>query len=315
MSAPVSKSRARRALVIFNPTAGWRRRRRFEATVRRMRGLGCEVAIRETGGPGDAERLAWEGVAGALTNGAYDVVVAAGGDGTINEVIGGLSDDDVPLGILPLGTANVLAGEIGLKTSPRQLAEVLARGIARPVYLGVANGRRFAVMAGVGFDAHVVRDVSLTLKRWTGKLAYVWQCLVQLVRLEPIRYRVTISGQTHEAASVIVANGHYYGGRFVCAPEARLDAPDLQVVLFERAGRWNALRYLWGIVTGRLRDFSDVRIISAEALVIDGPEGDPVQGDGDIIARLPVQISLARRTLPLLQPDGSAETAATVPPR
>ncbi len=294
--------RPRRLCIIFNPAAGWRARRRLRAVLRRLAELGCDIALRDTRGPGDAERLAREAAADAGGQGGIDVVVAAGGDGTVNEVVAGLAGSDLPLGIIPLGTANVLAAEIGLDAAPAATARVLAQGSARPIYLGVANDRRFTVMAGVGLDARVVRGVNLTLKRWAGKFAYVWCSLVELIRDRSAPYRVVIGGQTFEAAAVIVANGHFYGGRFVCAPDARIDEVDLHVVLFERPGRWNALRYIWGMVTGGLSRLADVRVVRTTKLSIDGPTGEPVQGDGDIIATLPVEIAVAPERVRLVRP-------------
>ncbi|WP_119462162.1 diacylglycerol/lipid kinase family protein [Rhodospirillaceae bacterium SYSU D60014] len=293
-----------RLLVIFNPKAGWRRRRRLQAVLDRLRRQGCRITVRETTAPGDAESLA-RMADGA--GGSYDVIVAAGGDGTINEVVNGLATaaGDVPpppLAILPLGTANVLAAEIGLDPKPSAVADGIAAGPALPVAVGRANGRYFTMMAGVGFDAHVVAGVSLRLKRLIGKGAYLVETLRQLRRFPFHRYAVTIDDIHFDAASVIVAKCHFYGGRFICAPLARLDAPDFQVCLFLKSGRWNAIRYAVALALGRLHRLPDYRIIQGKRIIITGPEGDPVQGDGDIIARLPVAIELSPRHLTLVMP-------------
>ena len=113
----------RRVNVIYNPTAGWRRRARLERVLERLGELGASVTLRETRGRGDAEMLAR-----AADPAACDAVVAAGGDGTINEVMNGLDRRNLPLGIVPLGTANVLAAEIGLPREPRAQAEAIACG-------------------------------------------------------------------------------------------------------------------------------------------------------------------------------------------
>ena len=171
-----------RLTVIFNPTAGARRGRRLEATLRILRDEGCALDLRQTKAAGDAARLAR-----AIDPTATDLVVAAGGDGTINEVINGLVEGggaSAPpaLAIVPLGTANVLAAEIGLGTSPRAIADAVLKGRTVSLSLGEANGRLFALMVGVGFDAQVVRHVDLALKRRIGKAAYLWETLWQLVR-------------------------------------------------------------------------------------------------------------------------------------
>src|SRR5262249_60700955 len=150
------------------------------------------------------------------------LLVIAGGGGTINEAVNGLLSRGggaaSPLALVPLGTANVLANEIGLVTAPAAVARTIARGAAVRAYVGIANGRCFTAMAGAGFDAHVVAHVSLRLKRLLGKGAYVLESLRQLWRFPFPRYRVTIDGQSYDAASVIVAKGHYYGGRHLRAP-------------------------------------------------------------------------------------------------
>ena len=165
-----SETAARRLLIIFNPAAGWRRRQRLAPVLTRLREHGCALVVRETQGPGDAERFAAE-----VDPDAFDIVVAAGGDGTVNETINGLARSGLPLGLIPLGTANVLAAEIGLRTDPASLARCLVFGEPRPIALGAANGRRFILMAGAGFDAQVVAGVSVPMKRWLGKGAMFCQ--------------------------------------------------------------------------------------------------------------------------------------------
>lgn len=230
-------------------------------------------------------------------------MVAAGGDGTINEVINGLAvhgEAAPPLGIVPLGTANVLAGELGLPGDARAIAEVLAHGCVRTLYPGIVNGRRFAMMVGAGFDAHVVAALDLRLKRIIGKLAYGIGALAQLRAYRPVAYRVAVDGQVWDVASVIVAKGRFYGGRFVCAPEARLTDPILHVCLFPRIGRWNTLRYAAAVLLGVIHRLPDYRIVTADRITIDGPVGEVVQADGDITARLPLTISLSPQPLSVL---------------
>ncbi|WP_307833614.1 diacylglycerol/lipid kinase family protein [Azospirillum brasilense] len=300
-SGPAAAPR-RRLLVIHNPVAGARRARRLGAVLELLEQRhGAAVTLRATGGRGDAEAMAR-----AVAPGAFDAVIAAGGDGTINEVVNGLGarrggGPAIPLGIVPLGTANVLAHELALPLDAEGAARVLAEGRPLPVHLGVANGRTFAMMAGAGLDARVVERVDPRLKRLIGKGAYAVETLARIAAGGGGPYRVAVDGgEPVEAASVIVAKGHFYGGRFVCAPDARLADPWLHVCLFPRSGRGNALRYLWGVTAGRLPRFPDYRVLPARRVVVEGPVGEPVQGDGDVIARLPVEIALAPWILPVL---------------
>ncbi|WP_207478055.1 diacylglycerol/lipid kinase family protein [Arenibaculum pallidiluteum] len=296
---PEESVQPRRLLVVRNPTAGRRRVRRYRAVLDALQDLGAEVEIRETAGRGDAERIARE-----ADPAAHDALVVAGGDGTVNEALNGLlsrAEGPAPaLGLIPLGTANVLAAELGLPRGAKALARILALGAPRRIHPGLTGGRGFSMMVGAGLDAQVVERVDPVLKRLSGKGAYVWETLSQLVRHRPRRYRVTVGGTSWEVGSVIVAKGHFYAGRFVCAPAARLDEPILQVCLFPRIGRWHALRYTAAVVLGFVHHLRDYAVVPADRVLIDGPEGDPVQGDGDVIARLPVEVTLAPRGIEVL---------------
>ncbi|MDE1149471.1 MAG: diacylglycerol kinase family protein [Azospirillaceae bacterium] len=304
---------ARHLLVIHNPVAGRRRKGMMGRVVDALRQGGAAVTVVETTGPRDAERLAGLAAAGTLTDGRVpDAVVAAGGDGTINEVVNGLlaaSGGRLPaLGLIPLGTANVLAAELDLPWGVDDLARTLARAAPRTIHAGRANGRLFTMMAGVGLDAHVVEGVDPAVKRRLGKGAYMLESLAQIARWPNPCYQVTVTdaaGATsrHEVASCIVAKGHFYGGRFICAPAARLDAPGFYACLFETSGRLAALRYGAALVTGQLARWGALdggwteglgyRVLPAARVRIEGPVDDPVQGDGDTIARLPVDMETA----------------------
>lgn len=301
-------SQSMQILMVFNPKAGRRRLGRLRRTIAQLRRTGVQVELQATAARGDAERFAHEAGAGLNGYASLDLLAVAGGDGTINEAVNGLiaaagtgTETRLPLSIVPLGTANVLAREIGQQLSSGAAAAAV-RGQARQIYLGQANGRCFTIMAGAGFDAHVVAHVSTALKQRIGKLAYVWEALRQLFLFPYARYRVTIDGADYDAASVVVAKGRLYAGPYVAAPDARLDSPEFQVCLFQRGGRWNAIRYAVALAIGTLPRLSDYRIVSGRHVRIDGPPGDPVQGDGDIIAQLPVEIGLAPVSLSLMAP-------------
>src|SRR5512134_789962 len=303
------RSQFKRVLVVFNPKAGRRRLGKLRRTIAAMRLSGAQVELLATEARGDAERLAREACGGVNGFAALDLLAIAGGDGTINEAVNGLisvssagAASALPLCIVPLGTANVLAREIGQRFSPAVAATTALNGEQRQVYLGQANGRCFTIMAGAGFDAHVVANVSTALKQRVGKLAYVWEALRQLFLFPYGRYRVTVDSAAYDAASVVVAKGRLYAGPYVAAPEARLDSPEFQVCLFLRGGRWNAMRYAVALTLGLLPRLKDYLIVSGREVRIEGPAGDPVQGDGDIIAHLPVEIRLAPVSLSLMAP-------------
>ena len=303
----------RHLLVIYNPTAGGGRRRRFQAVLDRLHEAGAEVAIWTTTVRGDAERYA-----AAIDPRQFQRIVIAGGDGTVNEVINGLADNKLggavlPVALLPLGTANVLAAEIGAPFAPEEIARLALHGQTRPVCLGRANGRRFLLMAGAGFDAHVVAGVFRPLKRRVGKTAYVVETLRQFVVFDFPTYDVTIDGKSYRAASVILANARSYGGPHVCAPDASIEAPSLEVCLFLSKGPLHAIRYATALLFGRLPGLSDVRIVRGRKVTVRGPAEDPIQGDGDIIAALPGEVVVLPDAVNLVFPD-AAQAPATVRP-
>lgn len=290
----------RTALIIFNRNAGGGRKiARLEEVVARLSGAGVEVKVHETSFAGDAAQTAG---AARFTGSGTDVVICAGGDGTINEVVNGMAGGDTPLALLPIGTANVLAAEIGLETDPQSVVEAILKGVATPVHLGTANGRYFTLMTGVGLDAEVVATVDIKLKRRTGKLAYALATLRRWAAYRNHHFQVTVDGVTHQAAAAIVANGHYYGGRFVCAEDARITEPGLHVCLFQKPGRWQAIYYMMALFGGFLDRLNTYRVIPCRHVAIRNGRDGPVQGDGDIITRLPVDITVAAETVVLMMP-------------
>jgi diacylglycerol kinase (ATP) len=295
---------ARRLLVIYNPMAGRGSARRVARFLAELERLGAAAELRPTEARGHAELLAR--AAGANC----DAVVAAGGDGTINEIVNGLPPD-MPLAVLPVGTGNVLANEIGLPRDPSRLAAIAAFGAPAPAWTGeivdaAGRARRFVMMAGIGFDAAVVAGLDSALKRRIGKLAFVWEILRQLRRDDRRRYRLRIDGREHEVASAVICNGRFYAGRFVLAPEAALEEPSLELVLFARDGRVAALRYLAAMTLGATHHLADVRILRVASLTALGPAGAPVEADGDIVAHLPATIEIAPRPLLLIRPSGAS---------
>lgn len=212
------------------------------------------------------------------------------------------------MALLPLGTANVLAHELGLPRRLDALARIAAFAPAREVRPAEAiapnasAGRRFLLMAGIGFDAAVVAGLNERLKRRLGKAAYVASILGRLRDYRPCVFPVRIDGVPAEPASLVAARAHFYGGRFVLAPKARLDAPLLQIVLFERPGRAAALAYLAALALGSLPRRRDVRIVSAQTVEVLGPAGLPVQIDGDVRACLPVALRLAPTAQAIIAP-------------
>lgn len=274
-------------VIVFNPAAGNRRVYRLWRVldILTANGVRCEVA--RTSGTGDARTLA----AAAAAAGA-GLVVAAGGDGTIAEVASGLAGTGARLGVIPLGTANVLAQEYALPFAPRAVAAALAFGRTRPLWPGVAEAadgghQLFVQMLGVGFDAAVVHRVAPGLKRLLGRGAYVIETACTLAGYDFARLRLRLDGVETEAASVIVSKGRLYGGRYLLAPEADPGRPGFSVVLFEHSGPRAALYYGAALPLGRLATAPGVRRMRAARVEFLGNHALPAQADGDAAGSAP----------------------------
>lgn len=302
---PLPESEPRRVLVVYNPTAGRRRKKRLADVIAALRARGCVVTERRTAQRGDAEEFAR-----AASTEDFDVIAAAGGDGTVNEVVNGLAGSqalgrtDIPrVAVIPLGTANVLALEIGIDPKdPENIAATIAKGPSLKVHLGLANGRHFVLMAGAGLDAHVVEGVNIALKRATGKLAYVVESVKQAFGYDFPALQVRANGETYEASMAVACRGRFYGGPFIAAPDAGLDKPMLEVCILPKSGVGGVVRYGLALPMNKLSELPEVRVISAASITILGPRGAPLQGDGDIVARLPAEISIANETVDLIIP-------------
>jgi diacylglycerol kinase (ATP) len=244
------------------------------------------------------------------------VDTAAARDGREVNGLAACGEQAPPLAIVPLGTANVLAHELGLAAKASAVARTITSGRAVLVHPGEASGpsenggdpRCFSLMAGAGFDAKVVAGVSAPLKRRFGKAAYVWRSLIETQRYRPVRYAVEIDGACYEAASVIVTRSRHYAGPYVVAPNASLSEPLLHVCLFERWGRRQTLRFGLALLLGRLPRTGGYRVITGRQIKVsvlcDAGElrRQPVQIDGDDALTLPVSIGLASGAVRLLQP-------------
>lgn len=295
-------SGAEAALVVYNPAAGARRRRRLAAAIAALQARGMRPDVMPTACPGDATVIA-RAAAAAGTR----IVIAAGGDGTIAEVANGIAGTDAALAVWPMGTANVLAHEWRLPFGAEAFAATVARGRTRPLHPGLARfadggERLFVQMLGVGFDAGVVAAVTPGLKRRLGKGAYVVRTLTQAFRDDFPRFDLLLDGVPAQAASLVVTKGRMYAGRFTLSPAARPDAPGFRAVLFGRGGISGVALYGAALPLGLLPRAPGISDQAADEVAVLGPAGQPVQADGDAAGVTPVRV-LGAAAIPLVVAD------------
>ncbi|MCC2113650.1 MAG: YegS/Rv2252/BmrU family lipid kinase [Hyphomicrobiales bacterium] len=287
--------------LIYNPIAGQRHGALLEKVIARLRAAGREIELAATRYAGEAERLAGE----AARDGVC-LLAVAGGDGTINEVMNGLAAANVKrlpaVGLIPCGTANVVAREIGLQIEADRIADTLLRGRPLPIYPGLANGRVFLFSAGAGFDAQAVSAVDPRLKRLIGAGAYLWSALGRIVAGAPDEFSVRLDGAVRQANSVVVAKGRHYAGGYVIAPKARLDGDRFEVCLFRFPTRAHMVLFGAALIAGGTERMGNADSVMARRVEISGPLGEPVQLDGDIRTTLPCTLTVAERPLTLMIP-------------
>ncbi|MEX0583296.1 MAG: diacylglycerol kinase family protein [Sneathiella sp.] len=289
----------RRLIIIHNPTSGIRNKNRFSKALLRLADTDCEVEILKTNGPGHATEMTRELVA---RNDPDIVLVAAGGDGTVSEILNGLEGGEVPLGVIPLGTANVLARELGLGVSINKAIKTLAEAEPVPVYSATANEKRFLLMAGAGYDSLTVAALRPGEKKRFGALAYVLAAFRAVTGFRDMEFEVVVNGKSYAAASVVITKVRYYGGPFVIAPEGGIENPRLDVLLLKNAGLAAAFRYGAALLLNRLSQLSDVEILETnEEVLVTSSRVFPCQLDGDICLKTPLHIALNPTPLRILR--------------
>ena len=283
-------------LVIINPSA---RSERARALCRKIEHLSPRAYVRLTNAPGEARALAKQAAAEGCER-----IVAAGGDGTINEVVNGIAGTEAALGLLPLGTMNVFATELGLPVGNlRKCWEVIEHGQVKPVDLPRANDRYFVQMAGIGFDAQIVAATSFDFKKTLGPLSYIISA-TQIASKKPPKLTVRGGGGTREGSFVLVGNGRYYGGPFVLFQQARIDDGMLDVLIFKNLGYLDIVRYFQAIMLGNHTALSDVEYFQTAQVRVTSVDAAPVEVDGDVIGNLPVTFKVLPKALRVIVPGG-----------
>jgi YegS/Rv2252/BmrU family lipid kinase len=271
---------------------------------------GIEAELIETRGPGDATQMAQQ-----AANEGRQLVIACGGDGTLNEVVNGLAADEnerrVPLALLPGGTANVLAKELNLPWDIPGAAEKLLHGEIKDIALGLATPleqpekkRYFLSVAGAGPDGMIVYAIDLDLKARVGILAYWWQGARQVFRYKFPHFRVAGGGQDINATLVVVGRTKHYGGPFKITTQADLYENKFELMALTTQSGLRYLRYIPSLWMQKLRGSDGVHFWKSESVVCQPLDGNPVyaQIDGEPLARLPVEFKIVPRALKLLVP-------------
>lgn len=311
----------RRAALIYNPMAGQQReqrRARIAAALAVLRKAGVNAEAIATLGPGTAGSQAQEAVARG-----FDVVLACGGDGTVNEVLQGMVGSSAALGVIPLGTANALAADIGVPRNTAAAARTLLN--AEPAQVAVARiecddgednivSRYFIAAAGVGPDAHIFYALQGAAKGRLGYAAYYARAMHTWAthHYPPFAAEITSpAGEVrHERVTQVLAVriGNFGGVLRHLAPGAALESPNLRLVLFKTRNRWLYMAFLVAVFAGLNPQVPGVELVDAVSVTchaVSAGNGSIIraEADGELLGRLPAKLSMAAEKVKLLMPN------------
>jgi diacylglycerol kinase family enzyme len=331
-----------KALFIYNPASGQTElERELERCVGSLGERGWSADLVSTQFPRHGTDIARAAVASG-----YQLVVAVGGDGTVSEVANGLVGSDVIMGVIPTGTTNVWALQMGIPSlppwHPRKVVEkvlfdleelgwyrpsnvpswladafrVLLRSEVREVDMGVVDGRHFLMWSGVGFDARVTEQVVPEDKRRFGVFAYLASTVSVAMEYTGARMLVTLDDRQleEEVLMVLAANGRLYGGVLQLSPDARLDDGLLDISVFKGEGVGTTVRHVTAVLAGRHRQEPLVEVAQVERLSVASIPSQAVHADSEACGTTPVDITVRPRSLRVAVPPGEADELFTRPP-
>lgn len=299
-------SRIHRITVIVNPEAGRGSARQWMGELEVRLSLAIQSTHRiiswqilETSGPGDATELAREAIRGGA-----NIVAAAGGDGTIGEIVNALVGTDVALGVIPMGTGNDFARSLGIGTDVDRAIYNLLEGVPIAIDVGRTQGRYFVNVAGCGLDAVVAQRVNRGFRWLRGTYAYVVAALQTLLTYRATLIRLTLDNEVIETKAMLcsVANARYYGGGMRIAPDAMLTDGLYDVCLLEAVGKIEFLRTFPKVFKGRHITHPAVRMLRSKYVKVESDRPLPVLVDGEIVGTTPAEFEMLPGALNVMGP-------------
>jgi len=283
----------KRIAIIYNPNAGTGKIKKL-LKIKEHLDLNHSVTIFDTKKPGDATEIA------RRECGNFDIIVAAGGDGTINEVINGILKDTV-LGIIPLGTANILAIEAGIKNDIKSICKSIEKGISKKIYISNINNKKFFLMAGIGYDGDIVHKMHPSLKKIFGKAMFGFLGLLEFFKLKKYNIKVETENETAFGNWVLVTNSKHYAGPYKITKSTSIFNDSIVCYVFNDLSRLGFLYYIFLILFyGDLGRSTKITKIISKNIKISSKEKINVQCDGEKYGNLPIEINFSSESVNLL---------------
>lgn len=294
-----------KVLFVVNPVAGKgiaaRQVDKIKLAMESMKGV--EYSIVYTKKPGHATEIARQGTAEG-----YEIIFAVGGDGTVNEVVNGLVGRGSALGVIPGGSGNDFIRSLGIEGDTYELVLETIKGVKVPVDIGIINGRYFVNISSVGFDAQVVLEAQKAKSFFlSGSAAYIAGLISAIFRSKPNYVRMNMDNQYVEnrALLVAVANGKYYGGGMMAAPEAAIDDGLFDICFISNISRAKMLLLFTQFIRGKHKRFKEVSFYRSRKVSIECKKPIPVNIDGEVFIDTRVDFELVRGGLLVVKPKDS----------
>jgi diacylglycerol kinase (ATP) len=289
----------KRGFLVFNPTSGSRAKTTaaIQNVIAQFRARGIEMIPSPTLPGGSVILQVRE-----MVMKSPDLLVAWGGDGTINEVVNGMFGSDIPLGILPGGTANLMVRELNIPQDVSAAVEVIGDGTIRRISVGMANERYFVLMVGIGFDSAVIQNVNSTMKRMMGKLAFGISAFQTAVNYTFPQFQVQFDGQQSDCVFAVICNARHYAAYFVLTPDADISDEYLYLCLFKDPGLASLFYYAFHALRRTHLQLPSVQVIRAKDVMIFGDDTVAVQADGELVGFLPLKFTIHPRAMQIFCP-------------
>jgi diacylglycerol kinase (ATP) len=279
--------------IIFNPKAGSGKKSILSEIIKILSETNT-VTLLETKGPGDATEIAKKESAN------FDILVAAGGDGTINEVVNGINPN-TPLAIIPMGTANIVAIETGISNNSKAICAAINQSKTKKAYVSTINNKKFILMAGIGYDAKVVNNINPKLKKIFGKLIFAIEGLKQFFKLKEFNITVSTNNETHAANWVLITNAKHYAGPHSITKRTNIFNENLVCYLFQDLNKLSFLYNLFLIIFfGDLSKSKKIKTIQSNSFDINSDNKTPIQCDGEPFGHLPATIQSNKEFINLI---------------
>lgn len=237
----------------------------------------------------------------------FDIIIAVGGDGTVIEIIAGMINSNVKLGIIPYGTGNMLAANLGIPTLTSKSIDTILEGHSQKIDIGKINNKYFAFMAGCGFDSRLIKELPKENKKKFGLWAYFIEGFKQAFKAKSVRFKIKLDNEKTirtKALTVIVANSaNILGNLISLAPHASLSDGILDIIVISVKDTIDYIPALWEIITRQSPSkFGKIKYYKAKEIEIETKPNLLVQADGDIIGKTPIKISIIPKSINVLIP-------------